>query len=469
MNRGISFVDDMKSIINDPNYSDLKLICSDGSVLYGSRIHLAARSECFDRLLYNGMRESGQYEIKFPEVSSAGMKVVLEFLYIGSIDANNLTTQNAIDAFQAANYFLLTEMEYEIMKLIQNYLARTQNKEKALELFSLVIEKINVTEKNGLFRLLVKYILRGSISSLPVPKITLNMLKILLTQKFIKVSNNEYEIFRYIVIWGTYKISPKISAFYERILTVPSDSYRTSPVGQQYKDPSSFIHLPKPAAVIKEVAELLTFIDLKRIPIEFLANFVHPLGIFEPSRISEAYQFHAIINAERRVFNYYQIIYYQWEPSICKSRLLLTENNTVVEATVYSAPLNDQGVRAQNIISGKGIYQWHVVIERRPQAEVLVGVCGVNVENYSTIMKYHKDVWLYSIYGYLYHDNESELAPLWFTEGDTVTVHLNMYANVCSFLVNGINISVVFQNLPDRLYPVVVLNPGARIRIQSHK
>src|SRR5947208_11615062 len=83
MTRGISLSQDLKLLINNPRYSDIEIICEHGIKLYGCRAILAARSEILDGLLYNGMRESFDNKISFPEISSSVMEIVLEFLYTG--------------------------------------------------------------------------------------------------------------------------------------------------------------------------------------------------------------------------------------------------------------------------------------------------------------------------------------------------------------------------------------------------
>src|SRR3954447_6521419 len=63
MTRGYSLEHDLRLLINNPKYSDLEILCEGEKKLYGCKAILAARSEVFDNLLYNGMKES--YENKF--------------------------------------------------------------------------------------------------------------------------------------------------------------------------------------------------------------------------------------------------------------------------------------------------------------------------------------------------------------------------------------------------------------------
>ncbi|POG79872.1 BTB/POZ protein, partial [Rhizophagus irregularis DAOM 181602=DAOM 197198] len=111
MTRGYSLEKDLRLLINNPKYSDIEILCEDEKKLYGCRAILAARSEVFDRLLYNGMKESYETQISFPKINSTGMEIVLEYTYTGSIKNESLTKDNIIEAFYAADYFQLPDLQ----------------------------------------------------------------------------------------------------------------------------------------------------------------------------------------------------------------------------------------------------------------------------------------------------------------------------------------------------------------------
>src|SRR5215831_3368047 len=111
MTRGYSLEQDLRLLINNPKYSDTEILCEDEKKLYGCRAILAARSEVFDRLLYNGMKESYENQISFPEICSSGMEIILEYIYAGSVKEESLTKNNIIEAFNAADYFQLPSLQ----------------------------------------------------------------------------------------------------------------------------------------------------------------------------------------------------------------------------------------------------------------------------------------------------------------------------------------------------------------------
>src|SRR4051795_11551364 len=120
MTRGYSLEKDLKLLVNNPKYSDIEILCEDEKKLYCNRAILAARSEVFDRLLYNGMKESYERQISFPTINSSAMEIVLEYTYTGSIKNESLTKDNVVEAFHAADYFQLLDFQDLIIKTIIN-------------------------------------------------------------------------------------------------------------------------------------------------------------------------------------------------------------------------------------------------------------------------------------------------------------------------------------------------------------
>src|SRR6266496_1094857 len=109
MTRGCSLVKDLRMLIDNSKYGDIEIICEDGVKLYGCKAILAARSEVFDRMLYNGMKESYDKQIFFPEINSSSMRIVMEFLYTGCNIGDSLTSENIVGAYHAADYLQLSD------------------------------------------------------------------------------------------------------------------------------------------------------------------------------------------------------------------------------------------------------------------------------------------------------------------------------------------------------------------------
>src|ERR1044072_6756365 len=110
MTRGYSLEQDLELLINNPKYSDIEILCGGEKKLYGCRAILAARSEVFDRLLYNGMKESYEKQIYFPTINSSVMEIILKEAYTGLTEEESLNEDNIIEVFYAADYFQLLDL-----------------------------------------------------------------------------------------------------------------------------------------------------------------------------------------------------------------------------------------------------------------------------------------------------------------------------------------------------------------------
>ena len=122
MLKGYSLERDLKKLINNPKYSDVEILCEDGKKLSCSKAILAARSEVFDGLLFNGMKETYENRINFSTINSSIMEIVIEYIYTGNIEEDHLTKDNIIEAFFAAEYFQIDKIRSLIVQTIINIL-----------------------------------------------------------------------------------------------------------------------------------------------------------------------------------------------------------------------------------------------------------------------------------------------------------------------------------------------------------
>src|SRR5215469_3234770 len=154
MTRGYSLEQDLRLLINNPKYSDIEILCEDEKKLYGCRAILAARSEVFDRSLYSRMKENYENKISFPKISSSGMEIILEYIYVGSIKEGSLTKDNIIEAFNAADYFQLPSLQNFIMETIKNNSEKNFIENYFPGLLSKIAETMPLTKDKVLLNLL---------------------------------------------------------------------------------------------------------------------------------------------------------------------------------------------------------------------------------------------------------------------------------------------------------------------------
>ena len=117
-----------------------------------------------------------------------------------------------------------------------------------------------------------------------------------------------------------------------------------------------------------------------------------------------------------------------------------------------------------------GCYQWKFLIvkENRGNEGTCVGVSKYPVRDYSH--RTSSDMWLYRAYsGNLYHNGELSVSLPGFTQGDYITVVLDMEARTLSFGKNGEEPRLAFENIEaTELYPCVMFystNPGEKVKM----
>lgn len=104
-----SLLSDMRNLINNETFSDVTFIV-EGKKVYGSRIHLAARSEHFKAMLYGGMKESFANDgVEIEDISYEVFLKVLEFLYTDEVE--EIPSEMAVHLLMASERFLLVRLK----------------------------------------------------------------------------------------------------------------------------------------------------------------------------------------------------------------------------------------------------------------------------------------------------------------------------------------------------------------------
>ncbi|POG68888.1 hypothetical protein GLOIN_2v1777856 [Rhizophagus irregularis DAOM 181602=DAOM 197198] len=227
MTRGYSLEQDLRLLVNNPKYSDIEILCEDGKKLHGCRAILAARSEVFDRLFYNGMKEK-----------------------------ESLTKDNTVEAFYAAVYFQLSDLQDFILKTVKN---TNFAKNYSPELLSKISEKMPLTEDNVLLNLLVEVVANISLNNIKFGRLSITGLKCLL------------------------------SYIYEKEKPFATPEYE-NPIKVKNK------FITDHRKVGKELEPLIKFIDFRRIKVQILAYIIEPLEIVPDKIISNAYRYIALSN-----------------------------------------------------------------------------------------------------------------------------------------------------------------------------
>jgi hypothetical protein len=467
MTKGYSLERDLRLLINNSKYSDIEILCEDEKKLHACRAILAVRSEVFDRLLYNGMKESYDNQISLPKIKSAGMEIILEYIYTGSVKEEFLTKDNIIESYCAADYFQLEGLQEFIVETLKNTLANYA-RDYSPELLSKIVEIMPLSEDNMLFNLLIETVASIPLNTIESNRLTIVALQYLLSYTHEKESDfvtPEYEVFRYSAILAAKQVSDyAYKSIIERLPTLKQIKNSFQVNGNKF--------ITDHQKIAEELEPLIEFIDFRRIKSQILVNIIEPLEIIPAEVILSVYRFKTSTDYPDLNVVRGRPIYefnYVWDESACGSKLIIEENGKVVHAP------NDlylhQSVKAKIALGNKGIYEWDVIIEKNCSYS-WVGVCAgeFNYNKIATI--HHTTAWVLGSNGYCFNSGiGSVYCPTFHKDDSKITVHLDMNKRTCAFTVNGKKYPEIsaWNNLPTKLYPVVSLNYPGRIRIQPHQ
>ncbi|CAB5183132.1 hypothetical protein RhiirA1_423304 [Rhizophagus irregularis] len=484
--RGCSLINDLKFLINNKNYSDIKIICQDDSIIYGNRAILAARSNVLDRLLFNGMKESTINEIRFPEINFNAMEIILEYLYTENFESDSISLDISIEAYHAADYFQLEILQEKIVNFVKKSLKEHHQqcdlKEKgrilAPVLLSKAVEKMSPLADNEMIKLIIEWISKTPLETIGFDNLSFQALQCLLSQTYSTQNpfvTSEYMVFRYSVIQAANNISENAISIIEKLLPNFDDLKKKNNNNNFNEECNEndydeyFSQFEEFRLEIKEMLSIiLPFIDLRRIDINILVDKIEPLQLLPTPLLLDAYRFQA---REKKSLPHIRGIplfdwNLQWDKIAKGSNLILKEYNTVVESNPGGLNTTHQNIRANNIINGEGIYEWEVIIEETC-IYAWVGVCTERGLDYNIFAGQQSCAWVLGSSGKCYHNNIGSHYVSEFSSGTKIIVHLNMTERSIAFSVNGVMHPPVstWDNLPSKLYPIVSLNSPGRIRL----
>jgi hypothetical protein len=467
MTRGYSLEQDLKLLINNPKYSDIEILCEDEKKLYGCRAILAARSEVFDRLLYNGMKETYENQISFPKINSVGMEIILEYTYTGSIKEDLLTKDNIIESYYASDYFQLLDLQDFIIKTIKNNLKKNYTENYSPELLSKIV-KIMPLSRDSLLNSLVETVATIPLNNIEFGRLSIAGLQYLLScthEKEEVFVTSEYEVFRYGAILAAKQVSDDAyKSIIERLPTLEQIKNSFQVNGNKF--------ITDHQKVAEELEPLIEFIDFRRINGQILVNIIEPLEIIPTEVILSVYRYKALSDNSdlndvrgRSIYEFN----YVWDESACGSNLIIEDNGKIVQAR-NNCSLH-QSVRAKITLESRDIFEWDVIIEK-DCSSVWVGVCASENLDYKRFAGNQPTGWVLGSNGYCRNScNDFDYCSSFRGDGTKITVHLDMNKRTIAFTVNGTKYREVseWNNLPSKLYPVVSLKYPGRIRIQPIK
>ncbi|CAI2173201.1 19410_t:CDS:1 [Funneliformis geosporum] len=471
MTRRCSLVKDLRRLINHQKYSDIEIICEDGTKLFGCKAILAARSEVFDRMLYNGMKESYEKQIIFPEIDSLSMAIVIEFLYTGCNVNNPLTNENIVGAYHAADYLQLPDLQEVIIETLKETLNQRFYECIAPELLSRAIDKMTESAENLFLTLLTESVAKIPLNTIDYSRLSFTALQYLLCYTFDKekhFATPEYEVLRFGIIQAAYQISN------DAAISLKSRLPTLNKAGNFLKFDPKLIHnqdIVHRSEIVELVTNLVDFIDFRRIDGKILTDIIDPLEMIPSEIIVSAYRF--LISNKKNLPAVRGIPYicdksgFVWDKQASGPHLSIDKDGAVVKA-LRGCKLH-QNVKAKVEIFDRGIYEWDVIIEKSCTF-AWVGICSPENFRYEGFIGVQANGWVFGSNGQCYSNNNCITYGTTFGEGDVITVHLDMDNRTCAFSINGKKYPTVstWTNLPSKVYPMASLRYPGRFRIRFH-
>lgn len=115
------FSQQMSQLCMNAEYSDVVFVV-EGSRLPAHKIVLAARSQYFRALLFNGLAETTQNEIEL-KVPLEAFKALLDYIYTGCMSLTKMKEENILDSLGLANQYGFETLELAISSYLTNSLS----------------------------------------------------------------------------------------------------------------------------------------------------------------------------------------------------------------------------------------------------------------------------------------------------------------------------------------------------------
>jgi len=104
-------------------YSDIVLVVGENNRIPAHKVILAARSEYFRALLFGGMKESSQEEIKLVDTPLVAFKHLLRYIYTGNMSLNSFKEDLILDILGLAHLYGFLELETSISDYLKAVLS----------------------------------------------------------------------------------------------------------------------------------------------------------------------------------------------------------------------------------------------------------------------------------------------------------------------------------------------------------
>ncbi|CAI2178501.1 1082_t:CDS:1 [Funneliformis geosporum] len=400
------------------------------------------------------------------------MKIVLEFLYTGTIEAS-FNEDNLVEANLAADFFQLSELQRLIVKNLKDaFDENVSDVNRSPELLSVMISKMPFHQKSSaggeeivndqLLDFLAESVAKIHFDNIPLSTFSIDALAYVLSYTFNSnktFSTPEYMVFRYSVLLAAQHIDLDTYNMLEARL--PDLDF----VEIFLEDEQEFNHKKFNKVrqkIYRLIHPLIKFIDFRRIDGRILSRIIEPLGIIPSSIIIEAYRNYS--TNKRNLPSTRGITKIYWDEGGSGGHIYVMGEGSI-------ATTNHQcyeNIRTNFVISNNGTYEWDIRIEEIGRLELCVGVHANSKFNYDLFGACQKNTWLLSSAGVLYSHTGSTFINYKFSKGDQITLRLNMNERTLVFSFNGKMLLITELKRKRKYYPIVSLNHPAKVRLSPN-
>ncbi|XP_050425985.1 BTB/POZ domain-containing protein 9-like [Adelges cooleyi] len=114
-------VSDQSNLRLNDGYTDVFLVV-DGERLPAHRSVLASRSDYFRALLYNGLKETDDSEVKISEVSVTSFKILLQYIYTGRMNLSMLENDVVLELFSISHLYCLSNLHFSLSQYLRHHI-----------------------------------------------------------------------------------------------------------------------------------------------------------------------------------------------------------------------------------------------------------------------------------------------------------------------------------------------------------
>ncbi|CAI2163015.1 20159_t:CDS:1 [Funneliformis geosporum] len=422
------------------------------------------------------MRESNERIINIGKFNSLGMKVILEFIYTGIIFEESLNRDNIVEAFYAADFFQIPDLQDAIINHVKNILDRNPHDNYSPELLSKIIDEDLSNGEDMLLNLLIGAVCLINLTTIEFGRLSIGALRLLLSrthQNQNTIMTKEYEVFRYSAILSAIEVSDEAAEYIkERLPTLEN-------INESFKNDEYEIFAPK-QEIARTLENLTGYIDFALIRGHELAEIIEPLNIVDQELFFKAYRKKiklksADSNGVRGIppvrINFAEYDY-AWDESTCGDDILIEDEGKIAKINDDANHNQLQCVRTAMELNIETTFEWDIIIERSCTF-VWIGVCAKQGLDFDKFAGEQETAWVLGSSGTLNHSGimiQNYCPP--FGDNSKITVHVNMCKGNrnCAFTVDGTRYRVVteWNDLPEYLYPVASFCEPARLRLKPY-